>query len=146
MSPHEFIFQPGVWIGEGKITFSASPDEVKFYTRWNSKPFNDEAIETSQEVELHGMDDKVTNYFELTDITSENFLLSLENELVGKAHGKGVIDDHTIAWEIKGSDNFEGYEVYEKQDNGEYLFHAEYTSDDQFRTIIDGRVWKKSTE
>lgn len=143
MPPHEFIFKPGIWIGEGKITFSASPDEVKFYTRWNSQPESDEAILTAQEVELHGMEDKVTNNFELTDITSEHFLLRLENELVGQAHGKGVVDEHTIAWEIKGSDNFEGYEVYEKQENGEYIFHAEYTSDDQFRTIIDGRVWKK---
>ena len=64
--------------------------------------------------------------------------------MVGQVVGKGILDPETIAWELKGLDGFEGYEVYEIQENGDYLFHAEYASDDQFRTIVDGRVWKKS--
>ncbi len=144
MESHEFIFLPGTWIGEGKITFSASPDEVKFYTRWKVSHPKDTGISCTQLVELHGVEDQVSNYFHIKDVSQKNFLVDLENELIGKAQGKGVIDENTIAWEVRGPDNFEGYEVYERQPNGEYFMHAEYTSDDQFRTIIDGRIWKKS--
>ena len=29
-----FLFEPGLWIGEGHVQFSSSPEQVKFYTRW----------------------------------------------------------------------------------------------------------------
>jgi hypothetical protein len=40
---------------------------------------------------------------------------------------------------------FEGFEVYEQQENGDYFLHAEYGSPDQFRTIIEGLIWRKGT-
>jgi hypothetical protein len=140
------MLEPGTWIGEGKVAFSASPEEVKFYTRWKVQKRKKDRIVCSQEVELHGIDEKIKNAFTVAEITPESFLMSLENELIGMAQGKGVITDETIGWEVKGPDNFQGYEIYEKQENGDYLFHAEYTSDDQYRTIIDGRIWKKEEE
>jgi hypothetical protein len=70
--------------------------------------------------------------------------MELENELLGKVKGAGVIDEKTIAWEFHGTGGLEGFEVYELQDNGDYMMHAEYSSPDQFRTIIDGRIWKKN--
>lgn len=146
MPTHAFIFEPGTWIGEGKVAFSASPEEIKFYTRWSVDKLKKGSITCSQEVELHGIDEKVNNAFELKEIEAHSFLMILENELIGEAQGKGVISEETIAWEVKGPDNFQGYEVYERQVDGEYLFHAEYTSDDQYRTIINGRIWKKSEE
>ena len=71
--------------------------------------------------------------------------MELENELLGTVKGTGVIDENTIAWEFHGTGGLEGFEVYELQDNGDYMMHAEYSSPDQFRTIIDGRIWKKNT-
>jgi hypothetical protein len=40
---------------------------------------------------------------------------------------------------------FEGFEFYEKQDDKNYLMRAEYATTDQFRTLIQGRLWQKNT-
>lgn len=141
---HEFLFKPDTWIGEGKITFSVSPDHIKFYTRWNPIIIQKEtALQWVQEVEMQGNMDKVSNSFMIQPLTDKTFAISLENELIGKATGKGVIDPNKIAWEIKSVDTFHGFEVYELQENGDYMFHAEYVAQDNFRTIIDGRIWQK---
>ena len=146
MEKHQFIFTPGVWIGEGKITFSTSPEHVNFYVKWIINGLNEQKkIHSEQQVEMQGVEENTFNAVVFSEISQNEFKISLENHLLGKIHGKGVIDEKTIAWEYRGDPEFEGFELYELQDNGEYSLHAEYTSTDQYRTIIDGRVWKKST-
>lgn len=140
---HEFIFDTAQWIGEGKITFSSSPEHLHFYTKWMIAPLTNGIIHCQQKVETQGNDDQVINDFSISDLTSTNFKIELQNEHVGKVYGQGIIDDKTIAWEFRGNNQIEGFEVYELQDNGDYMVHAEYSSTDQFRTIIDGRIWKK---
>jgi hypothetical protein len=144
MSQHDFLFHPGYWIGEGKITFSVSSEHLRNYTRWIVSPESKEGIQCKQTVEMQGGSDNVNNAFFLHGITATGFKINLENELVGTVKGTGVIDAKTIAWEFRGNGGIEGFEVYELQDNGDYMIHAEYSSPDQFRTIIDGRIWKKS--
>lgn len=142
---HGFIFTPGIWIGEGKISFSTSPENIHFYTKWTNEYDENKGYICEQQVELQGIDDSVFNRLVFSDLTPESFVVTLENDLVGKVTGKGVIDLRTIAWEYRLGPDFEGFEVYELQDNGDYMLHAEYSSPDQYRTIINGRVWKKST-
>ena len=79
----------------------------------------------------------------MTPVDSTSFEIWIENDQMVRVGGKGVIDPKKIAWEFRGKDNFEGFEVYELVDNGDYQMHAEYASGDQFRTIINGRIWKK---
>jgi hypothetical protein len=145
MIKHEFIFESGTWIGEGRITFSASPEHLHYYTRWRIEKINDRESVCKQEVEMRGADENVHNKLSFSEVTPKSFKVTLENELIGKVTGTGVTDDKTIAWEYRGHSDFEGFEVYELQENGDYMIHAEYASSDQYRTIIDGRVWKKST-
>lgn len=146
MPLHQFIFTPGIWIGEGKITFSTSPESIHFYTKWMiDQDMEKHVCSCQQQVEMRGVDENVFNSLTFFDITSTSFMVGLENELIGKVLGKGVIDEKTIAWEYRQGTDFEGFEVYELQDNGDYMLHAEYSSPDQYRTIIDGRIWKKST-
>lgn len=140
---HEFIFQTGQWIGEGKISFSSSPEHLHFYTKWMIAPSLDKQIHCQQKVETQGSSDLVFNDFRITDLTEKDFKIELKNEHVGKVFGKGIIDPKTIAWEFRDNNMIEGFEVYEIQENGDYMVHAEYSSTDQFRTIIDGRIWKK---
>ncbi len=142
---HRFLFTPGRWIGEGRITFSSSPEYLRFYTGWNVGKSTPPAVEWQQEVEMEGESESLVNSFSFTDITPTSFTIQLKNSLVGKVTGTGVIDPKTIAWEFRGQEHFEGFEVYELQDNGDYMLHAEYASPDQFRTIIDGRIWKKES-
>lgn len=142
---HDFLFKEGLWIGEGKITFSVSPDHIRFYTRWSYLADKEQPTHKwVQEIEMHGSDEKAINHFVITPLTDATFAIALESEFAGKALGKGVIDPKKMAWEIKSPDTFHGYEVYELQDNGDYLMHAEYVAQDNFRTLIDARIWQKT--
>jgi hypothetical protein len=142
MTSHAFLFSPGTWLGQGKITFNSTVDSIEFFTRWVILE-SDKTLTSTQEVEMKGIDGKVENLYVVSKVTPESFIIALDNELIGKVQGKGVIDPKNIAWEIRGQNEFEGFEVFELQDNGEYKFHSEFFSPDQFRTIIDGRLWRK---
>ncbi len=139
-----FLFSSGTWIGEGKISFTASPEVLSFFTKWTSKPGErDGDVRCTQQVEMSGVDDHVVNQFRFFDIRQNSFSVELSNELVGIVRGKGVISEKEIAWEFRGHPSFEGFEVYRLKDNGDWTVHAEFASPDQFRTIIEGRVWEK---
>lgn len=144
MGNFDFIFKPGLWVGEGKVTFSASPETVRFYTKWTIEKEKDKQIVCQQHVEMEGGDSNVYNTFIFSNLLPTSFSVELVNELLGSVQGKGLIDGKTIAWEFRGHPEFEGFEVYEMQDSGDYMLHAEYSSIDQIRTIIDGRIWKKA--
>lgn len=149
MADHMFLFTPGRWVGGGKITFSASNELIRFYTSWVIEENIEGTIQCNQRVEMQDVHEVVCNHFVVYDITKESFKIDLENELFGKVSGKGIIDSTTIAWEFRHSADegvFEGFEVYELQDNGDYMLHAEYTSEELFRTIIDARIWKKEAK
>lgn len=141
-----FIFKPGLWIGEGKVTFSASPESVRFYTKWTVEKENNKQIICQQHVEMEDGESNVYNTFIFSNLLPHSFSVELSNELLGSVQGTGLIDDKTIAWEFRGHPEFEGFEVYELQDNGDFMLHAEYSSMDQIRTIIDGRIWKKAVK
>jgi len=140
---HEFLFSPGRWIGGGKITFSTSSDLVRFYTSWMIEGIEDSTIRCQQRVEMQALEELINNKFLIYDIHEGKFQMNLENDLIRNACGSGVVDEKTIAWEFRATGGIEGFEVYELQNNGDYLMHAEYSSTKQFRTIIDGRIWRK---
>jgi hypothetical protein len=145
-----FLFNPGNWIGQGKITFSHAPGHLRFYTKWIVHPQKKDAITADQQIEQEGGGELLINTFQLSAITESSFDITLSNALTGVVEGKGLIHEKSIAWEFRRPANFtheihfEGFEVYELQENGDYMLHAEYFSGDQFRTTIDGRIWKKS--
>ncbi|MCB1113282.1 MAG: hypothetical protein KDK62_00820 [Chlamydiia bacterium] len=140
----KFLLSEGLWIGEGKISFSFTQDHLHFYTRWTPEGVEDGVLKWIQEVEMGGENEKVINYFSVTPLTDTTFSISYQNDTIGKAIGKGLLEESKIAWEIKSPEAFHGFEVYELQENGDYLLHAEYTAEDNFRTLIDGRIWMKA--
>ena len=147
MSVRDFIFKSGLWVGEGKVTFSASPNHLRFYTKWSMEEELDGKFKWLQRVELERGESNVYNNFLFFNISETAFSVELSNELLGTVQGKGLINQKTIAWEFKRElehEGFEGFEVYELQENGDFMFHAEYSSDDLMRTIVDGRIWRKS--
>ncbi|MCB1149317.1 MAG: hypothetical protein KDK48_04060 [Chlamydiia bacterium] len=149
---HPFLFHSSSWLGEGKLSFSTSDEVLHFYTRWVvAEPVVDTdkviVVHCTQEVEMADQpEDKMCNRFQLHEITNESFEIVLQNEQIGTVIGKGVIEPRKIAWEFRGNPNFEGFEVYELEESEEYTFHAEYVSTDQYRSIIDGRIWKRMLE
>lgn len=150
MFDHPFLFNPGTWVGQGRLSFSTSPTQLRFYTKWVINEKKEDAIQAEQWIEQQGEQDLMGNVFTISAIKPASFEIELSNELIGSVKGQGIIDTQTIAWEFKLSmnpdreDGFEGFEVYELQDNGDYLFHAEYFSGVQYRTTVDGRIWKKT--
>lgn len=143
MKSDHFLFQPGVWIGEGKISFSGTSDIVRFFTRWILTP-SQESINAMQEVELHNLQQTTRNRFTFFDFSEEHFKVEMENADMGIVTGKGNFTQTTLAWELRSFPGSEGFEVYERQENGEYFFHADYVSCENFRTHIEGKLWKKS--
>jgi len=140
---HPFILQPGVWLGEGRISFTESPEELRFYTRWTVSGKEEGVVSCVQEIEVEGVSDPMQNNFSFCDILPDSFLVRLENSVLGTVDGEGIIDSHLISWEFRqGMDaGFEGFEIYEVQSDETYKMHAEYASAEQFRTAINGRLW-----
>lgn len=145
MALQEFIFVPGIWLGEGKITFTASPEFIRFYTKWEITQESEGILKATQIVEMHGVEEQVINMFTFKDITPTSFVVHMENNIVGKITGTGLRTEQTIAWEFRSQLAFEGFEVYEQQENGDYFLHAEYGSPDQYRTIVEGLMWRKGS-
>lgn len=143
MTANDFIFLAGNWLGEGKITLSHSNDFIKFYTKWQITEEKNKMNKALQTVEMQGIKDQIINQFSFQLVTEKKIIVTLENQLVGKIQGTGLRDSSLIAWEFR-QPHFEGFESYELQENGDYFFHAEYGAADQFRTLIEGLIWRKS--
>lgn len=144
---HEFMLEPGQWLGEGTIKFTESPDWLKYHCRWTVRPSEDGVITAVQEVEVEGVPEKMENTFTFADISTEKFAVHLSNTLLGEIDGSGVVDERVVAWEFRGTDEygFEGFEIYERNPDGGYNVRAEFASADQLRTIVQGSIWKRSS-
>ena len=143
MFNEDFIFTPSVWLGEGKITFSASTEFIHYYTKWEITRLEMDTTKAIQTVEMEGVEEHVVNTFTFYDLKPDAFSVCLENPLVGKIVGEGNRNEQLIAWEFHDPLALDGFEVYEKQDNDNYFIHAEYGAPSPYRTLVEGRVWRK---
>lgn len=141
----DFIFTPGTWLGEGKISFSASPEFIKFYTKWEISEAAPLIMQARQVIQMQGIEEKTVNDYIFKDIHSDSFKVIIENEALGSAEGLGITNEKMIAWEFNKPSTFEGFETYERKENGDFFLHAEYGTNDHYRTIIEGLIWRKST-
>ena len=148
MAQHQFLLTPSNWLGQGKIQLSMVSEELEFFTRWNASVLDgDGKIQCLQEIQVKGLSEMMHNEFFFYNFTNGEFTIDLDNQALGKVTGKGLITDKVIAWEFRVEEiGFEGFELYEKQDDKNYLVRAEYATSDQFRTLIQGRVWQQTTE
>jgi len=149
MSKHNFIFCPGTWLGLGKLELTGSPTKIRFYMKWSVLPIEENVIYCEQLIELEEGDEPILNRFQITITSPNSFDVKLENMTSGIVYGKGAIDGEVISWEYKepvffeDTTGFTGEEVYILQPNGEYMLRSEYKADGEFKTIIEGRIWKK---
>lgn len=147
---HDFIFIPGVWLGEGTLSLPAVRKLISFYTRWQIKEINSRCIEALQIVEMEAQLSSVINHWTFDLLNSECLNVTLESEFVGKVTGKGRIDAKSISWAFEEPKEIDpgltatvGSECYERGEDGIYYFQAKYGSSKDFVTIIDGHIWKK---
>ena len=70
----------------------------------------------------------------------------MENHAIGNVEGIGVVDESQIGWEFRVEKlGFEGFESYEKQSDDSYRRQGEFSTIDQLRTTIQGKIWKQLT-
>jgi len=145
MFNHPFLLTPSSWLGQGRIQLNMVDEELSFVTKWNVGNCDSEGrIECIQEIQIKGLSDVMHNQFNIFDVNCGEFQIQLENDALGKVSGKGLINEKIIAWEFRVEDmGFEGFELYEKQNEQNYLMRAEYATADQFRTLIQGNVWRQ---
>jgi hypothetical protein len=149
MSEHQFIFSPGIWLGQGVITFSYSEEKISYYTKWIVEHGDDGTIHAQQQVQKQGEKETLLNFLVFSPATPQHFSVELKNEEIECVQGKGMRDDKQILWTYYTNisspqiETFEGFESYLLQSNGEYNSHAEYTSIGEYTTIVDGKIWKK---
>jgi hypothetical protein len=147
MTQHPFLLTPNTWLGQGKIQLNMVSEELAFFTRWTvSGVDGDGRIECAQEIQVKGLSDIMHNAFLIHNFTGSEFFIDLENQALGRVTGKGLVNDQVIAWEFRVEEiGFEGFELYEKKDDKNYIMRAEYATNDQFRTLIQGRLWQQTT-
>ncbi len=140
---HQFVLQPGKWLGEGEISLNMLEEPLPFSTRWTTLPMQEDGtIASVQEIEIHQVAEKMVNEFVFSEFTDKSFVVSLENQELGQVVGKGIITEEKFAWEFRLSHlGFEGFEFYELGNDQTYQFHAEYGTPDDFRTVIHGKIW-----
>lgn len=146
MFQHSFITSPGSWVGEGKIVLNMVEEDLIFYTVWNILDKDFSGMVTSvQNIQIQGLSEGIQNEMRFFDFSKERFSIEMQNQNIGKILGQGIFDEKMIAWEFRGNDmKFEGYESYCLQDDGTYKLKGEYISSDQFRTQVEGHIWKHS--
>lgn len=139
-----------MWLGQGTLTFSYSSEKIPFYTKWIVDPIHQGVIRAQQHVVKQGENETLVNDFSFAAITEGSFTVELKNEAINCVRGKGTVEDQRIFWTYYTTifseefEAFRGFEAYQLQENGEYLFHAEYTSTGEYITIVSGRIWGKS--
>jgi hypothetical protein len=143
---HNFLFQSGVWLGEGEISFSASSDIINFFTRWKIFHSSENEVRAVQHVERRGIKEPVINYIDITEIHPESFKIRVSNDLMDPQEAQGVLSLDKISWAFYGNGELRGFEEYQLQPNGEYFFHAEYPVDKLNTTFVNGRLWLKALD
>lgn len=143
MRPHSFLLIPGIWLGQGVIKIAGVEERLRYYTRWKVSAAVEGVIFCTQEVEVQGVSEKKSNLYLFSDVKNSSFYLELDSESLGKIGGKGVIKEKVIAWELHGShEQCEGFEIFELVSEDRYSTHAEFGSDKQENTVIQGLLWR----
>ncbi len=147
MFSHTFIFSPGLWTGEGKIVLNMVEEELFFGTHWFVQdPDFSGKVACAQEIQIQGFPENMRNELNFYGFQGKHFSVDMENQNVGRIVGTGVVDEDSISWEFRGNSNFEGFETYQRQEDGSYTMRGEYITTDQFRTQIEARLWLQSKE
>lgn len=144
---HRFIFEKGIWLGEGVISINVTSEQVKYFTRWEFSAEENGVIEVIHQVEMQGVAEPTINRYKIEKEEKGKFLIEGENQNFGVAKGKGVFNEEHIAWEFVGNNlPFEGLEIFFKENEENYKTRAEFFTKDNLRTIIAGRVWRSVSQ
>ena len=136
-----FIIEPGVWLGEGKIAFSSSKEQIIFYTKWQVTKAKEGMIHCTQQIEIPVLQERSKNQLLFSEWQGDQFVVMLSNASIGSIKGSGILSAEKIAWEFRQPSGLEGFELYSRETNGDYRLHAEYHTGENYRTVMDALLW-----
>lgn len=135
-----FLFRSGQWKGEGTISIPIAEEPFPITIRWTITELEKGQFRAVQVVEIDDQE-PMNNVFTVSIPHESEFQLYLDNESIGGIFsGTGVVDDRKLAWEFAHSGEIEGYEVYEREEDGKYTFRAEYSGGDGFSNHVSGSL------
>lgn len=136
---HAFLFEKGIWLGMGTIQLGTAPSPLKMHTRWT---IDEKTIK--QEVEIIGVHEKLVNQYRIQQKTPKEFTIFLSNATVQNVEGKGLISDSAINWTFDTKE-LTGFENFDLQSDGTYLFQAEFGTIGEFCNQIEGKIWRSGS-
>ena len=120
-------------------------EKIPFIVKWMVPSFKpeDPYLELIQQIQIKGHSEVMTNNFTFKDFEKHRFSIILESDNIGQVMGPGHIKSDWIGWEFKENlIGFDGYEYYQHQGDGHYIMEAEYSTSDDLRTVMRGKLWK----
>lgn len=131
MHSHLFLFQPGMWEGQGIIQVTGVSDALKFYTWWTIDVEADgQSICATQKVEIKASNHMLTNFFKVSLISANAFKMLLHNAYLQESEGIGHVDASAVMWKFdRPEQQIQGFEICHLQPDGSYQCQAEFTTD-----------------
>ena len=135
----EFLTQPGRWEGEGKILLPLGQQTLPFKSTWEGN-----GRWWVHRVYLQDVEEPVMNAYRITH-QDQQARIEMESPHLGGAEGFLLIAEGQVGWEFKG-DEFSGYELFRRRDDGSYDHIAEFCNPGGLQTKITGVLRWVSSE
>jgi hypothetical protein len=133
---HSFLLKPSIWLGTGTIQLGTAPNKLALHTRWTVT-----SKQIKQEVEITGITEQITNLYTISNLTPSSFTISLTSATVKNILGEGVISDNALHWAFNHKE-LTGFENFDLQPDGSYLFQAEFGTIGEFCNQVEGKIWQ----
>lgn len=126
------------------IQITGIEEKLKFYTKWDIQLLEEGGVEAVQSVEVSELGQTLRHALKFSPLSQSEFDVQIENEIFGRAEGKGKVEGATISWSFHCPDRgLEGEETFKIENHDRYSQRAQYSSPDSVSTLIQGSIWKK---
>jgi len=107
--------------------------------RWDIEEKADGSYLATQKVSIEDLESRENRYV-ISSLEGGEFQLLLSNETVNACTGRGAMNETKIVWEFFYPGTLDGFEIYERLNETEYVFEAEYGKSEEFVTKIKGSM------
>ncbi len=143
----EALFQKGLWVGKGLLTLSMLEEPLTLWMRLSvsskTQDPEDERMQWNADYQVLGYTQPIVNRYTFSTVIKKQFMVTLENELWGKAQGMGMLEDKGVCMEFpRGEHGFEGFESIRFENDTTLLWTGEFLTEEGLRSIFNLRAMK----
>lgn len=139
-----FFDETKQWRGEGTLTVSDLEQPIQILISLDLVETSSHFGSLSYEHSLifQGMNEVVENTYVLHSFEKGKFQIEISNQAWGKILGVGIFTDRFFGFEIGSHENqFQGYEYYQKTEEGFWSVEGEYVSNGDMRSQVKGFIY-----